>query len=379
MRPSRWVALAAALCLTAPYSLRASDTEQTGETEESPTTETEGDGNQAECIEFGKDKNPELLPDDDELLPVRPFDVFGQLVVHGDGFPKPRVAIGPSVEVLLNFDDERRYRLGIHGGLQIGPWGDHHHGLLSFETGISYRHAISQDEVFNFYSLVRPAFIVDTTNARLGGRVDGGFGVGIAGTLAIEATYQPVVSLDEPFLAAGDEYRVTHGASLSLGLNACTLFDWCDPTEVQPELVDCNKSLYAEARTWASDRAAIRPLCDAFHGALNVYDHYPGPGEDEMDALLRTIDETLAVGAGYARDAVQSLRAKHGRLKAGRHYAHGNVRRAKRCGRQVRYTIAYAPTAIELRDALRCPPEHGKAWVDSEWQPPLGAACESQP
>lgn len=285
----------------------------------------------------------------------RIIEFWGKAGELGDWAPPRtmRPAGYAGLEVALPFDAEQRLRLGLGADVTLGHWGDDAHSILGLQTSLALRWSFAMDDIFDSYLLVRPAdfqFAWDPWASVY--RPGIGVGIRVARAVQLEASADALVALGGPF---GDGERAAPGLDVTLGFDLCLVLSCnrASPPKASQKSLTCN--LYNEATqsvcAAVPDRAA---LCAAVFTAMDANRPLGPDGatiRDPIDAFLLATEQLVAEPA---KSRFHDLRNTNGRLLGELDRAREKERIAAQGNAWLSDHCAYAPTAIELRDALGC-------------------------
>jgi hypothetical protein len=305
--------------------------------------------------------------DDTRIAPptVTPYPQYGPRNVElwlsagelGDwasrGSMTPAFVLG--AELGVPFDVVQRVRLAAGASAVFGHWGDDAHSLVGLETRLDLRASYFMDDLLDLYVLARPIDVMFGWNeARAAYRPGVGLGVRVARRVELEGTLDGIVALGSAF--AGGE-RAGPGMTLSLGFDTC-LWGWCNRSAPQnPAQTSLTCALYDEARSACPSSGGCGAMCNAVAAAMDASRPSIAEGaraRDAIDAFLLGVAQQLS---GDVKDRIDHLRATHDALLRKLLAAQTDEREAEQVGTGLVDHCSYAPTAIELRDALGCTPE----------------------
>jgi hypothetical protein len=305
-----------------------------------------------------------------------PFPAYGPRVLElwikagelGDWAPpgtmRPAGYLG--LEVARPFDAEQRFRLSLGADVVLGHWGDDAHSLLGLQASLAFRWSFAMDDIFDSYLLARPAdFLFTWSPSGSIYRPGIGLGVRVARAVQLEATADALVALDGPF---ADRQRAAPGLDITLGFDLCLVVGCNQPSPPQATQKSLTCNLYNEAQSVCGrvpDRAA---LCAAVFAAMDANRPLGPEGaaiHDPIDAFLLATQELVA---DSAKSRIADLRQMNTRLLQELGEAQEKERRAAQGNTWLSDHCAYAPTAIELRDAFGCTAQ-GTATAQCPTQP----------
>jgi hypothetical protein len=343
MKPRAGYILCACLLAFASRSARVAADDAT------PATPRTGGAESAQC--GGAELEP--VPSNGfPLTPARSRELWTNLGLMGDWSPhasmKPGASVGFEWVPLVNA--KQSVRLGLYAGLTFGHVGDESHAVVGGELGPRLRLSPLINDFFDIYPILKTDLALAIKPWKSVFRPGLGVGVRVLRAVSLEATFDGLVAIGDPF-AGGS--RLAPGMTIALGFDWCAPYEACNrPPPPPPTQRSLTCELYAQASAVCKRSAQRAALCEAVAIALDANAVATAERFDAIDAFLEGMLEHAADAT--LKQELSALQVQHRKLLKKIDDAREAERKAAQHSAWLPVHCSYAPVAAELREAFGC-------------------------
>jgi hypothetical protein len=284
---------------------------------------------------------------------------------------EPHIRSGVGFEFAPGLTRDMRARLVLKQSVTGGAWGDEQHGQIMLENGLGLKVSFLPDlQLLDFYGVATESIIsgwgglASGRSTELGNVAGGGVGLRVFRALSVELTSHWTYAFDSPFTAAGDPHRIRSipDASLSVGLDVCSLGTFCDRSPIKQATEDATCGIYTDAKDLCANMQktggakARADLCQDAVQALSFSEsEAPVLARDSFDTFLANLAKSESSKPGGAR--VATFVTTNACLMDWRSCGRRQECLLSQQGQTVETRRAYSPYALEMLTALGCNPD----------------------